>query len=308
LKRSFFAVILISLLILAVLSGFAEASQKVPVVVSIPPQKYFLEQIGKELVDVTVLIEPGADPHVFEPRPAQMVKLAKSRAYFAIGLTFENAILPRIRDLNPDMEFYDLSEGVFRYPMEAGHSEDDDHHNEGHHHGEDSETGLHKDPHIWNSPRNVSRIARNIAAALYELDPETGQKYRENCFAFLLELDKLDSELRTVFLGKEGSRFLVFHPAWGYFARDYGLVQVPVEIEGKEPKPADMAELINIARREKIKTVFTSPQFSERSSKILAKEIGASVIRIDPLAESWLENMEKVGSAIGKAVTASNDL
>lgn len=305
-KRSFFAGILMAILILAVLSGLAEALQKIPVVVSIPPQKYFLEQIGKDLVDVTVLIKPGADPHVFEPRPAQMVKLAKSRAYFTIGLTFENAILPRIRDLNPDLEFYDLSEGVFRYPLETGHSEDENHH-EDLHLGEESETGLHKDPHIWNSPRNVNRIARNIAAALSELDPENGQKYRENCFAFLIEVDKLDSELRIVFLGKEGSRFLVFHPAWGYFAREYGLVQVPVEIEGKEPKPADLADLIDIAGREKIKNVFTSPQFSERSSKILAQELGASVIRIDPLSENWLENMKQVGSAIGKAVTDKND-
>lgn len=301
-KRSFLAVILISLFLLASLSGLAEASQKIPVVVSIPPQKYFLEQIGKELVDVTVLIEPGADPHIFEPRPAQMVKLAKSRAYFAIGLTFENAILPRIRDLNPDLEVFDLSEGVFRYPMEAGHTE-----HEGHHHGEDSETGLQKDPHIWNSPRNVNRIARSIAAALSELDPENSQKYRDNCFAFLLKVDRVDMELRKIFLEKEGARLLVFHPAWGYFAREYGLVQVPVEIEGKEPKPADLAELINIARRENIRTVFTSPQFSERSSKILAQELGAEVTRIDPLAENWLENMKLVGYAIGKAVTGSNE-
>lgn len=301
-KRSFFAVILMSLLILADLSGLAKASQKIPVVVSIPPQKYFLEQIGKELVDVTVLIEPGVDPHVFEPRPTQMLKLAKSRAYFAIGLPFENAILPRIMELNPDLEVYDLSEGIFRYPMEQGHSEASHHP-----HDEDSETGLHKDPHIWNSPRNVNRIARNLAAAMSELDPENSQIYRDNCFTFLIEVDKLDMGLRKIFLKKEGSRFLVFHPAWGYFAREYGLVQVPVEIEGKEPKPADLAELINLARRENIRTVFTSPQFSERSSKILAQELGADVIRIDPLAENWLENMKLVGSAIGKAVTGSND-
>lgn len=303
-RKFVFTVILVltSFCVLFDLSGLAEASQKMPVVVSIPPQKYFLEQIGKELVDVTMLIEPGADPHLFELRPAQMVKLAKSRAYFAIGLTFENAILPRIRDLNSDLEVYDLTEGIFRYPMETGHSEDEDHS-----HHEDSGEGFQKDPHIWNSPRNVNRIARNIATVLSELDPENSQIYRDNCFTFLIEVDKLDMGLRKIFLEKEGSGFLVFHPAWGYFAREYGLVQVPVEIEGKEPKPADLAELIDLARRENIKTVFTSPQFSERSARILAQELGASVIRIDPLAENWLENMKQVGSAIGKAVTDKND-
>lgn len=274
------------------------ASRKLPVVVSILPEKYLVERVGGDLVDVDVLIQPGADPHLFEPKPSQMKVLARAKIFFALGLPFEGSLLPRLKTLNPDLNLVHVDEGIFIYPMETrsgihGHERSEKENNGSQH--------LPGDTHIWNSPGNVNRIVRNVTSALVRLDPLNRDTYLDNCFSFLLEVDEIDCSLREMLLEKRGSKFLVFHPAWGYFAREYGLVQVPVEIEGKEAKPSDIQALIEVARKDKIEVVLVSPQFSDKSAQILAREINGRVVKIDPLAENWIENMKKAGQIIREA-------
>ncbi|MEW6667424.1 MAG: zinc ABC transporter substrate-binding protein [Thermodesulfobacteriota bacterium] len=254
----------------------------VPVFVSILPQRYFLQKIGGARLQVSVLVPPGAEYHTYEPKPTQMAALSKARLYFAIGAPFEAAWLPRFTSVNPAMRIVHTDEGIERIPMET-HD----------HHGEDNHPEGEQDPHTWLSPPNVKIMARNIAAALREADPAHRAEYDENGRRFIREIDELDAELRGIFAGSKGLRFMVFHPAWGYFARAYGLKQVPVEIEGKEPKPAQLKALIEEARKGGIKVIFVQPQFSTRSAETIAKAIGGQVVLADPLHPDWAGNLRE---------------
>jgi zinc transport system substrate-binding protein len=147
----------------------------------------------------------------------------------------------------------------------------------------------------------VKTQARHIAAALAAVDSAHRARYEENLTAFLEEIDALDGELRSLFAASPGARFMVFHPSWGYFARAYGLEQVPIEIEGKEPKPAQLKALIQHAREHGIKVVFVQPQFSAKSAELVARDIGGRVAAVDPLAGNWAENLRAVGRTFKSA-------
>ncbi|RPJ74752.1 MAG: cation ABC transporter substrate-binding protein, partial [Desulfobacteraceae bacterium] len=157
------------------------------------------------------------------------------------------------------------------------------------------EQGQGPDPHVWLSPPLVKIQAGHIAEALAAVDSANRTRYEENLAGFLREIDALDAELRAMFVGSPGARFMVFHPSWGYFAKAYGLEQVPIEIEGKDPKPAQLIELIHSARGQGIRVVFVQPQFSAKSAEMVAREIGGQVVAADPLAENWAENLREVG-------------
>lgn len=268
----------------------ASATDKVGVFVSIVPQKFFVEQIGKDLVDVWVMVEPGASPAIYEPKPAQMATISKARIYFSIGVPFEKAWLKKIASANPEIMIVHTEHGIQKMPMAAHHhDEGKDHEKEHHDHGV-------LDPHVWLSPPLVMVQARNILMALQEVDPAHYSDYEANYKAFIAMLVDLDGELRNIFAGKQGLQFMVFHPAWGYFAHAYRLKQVPIEIEGKEPKPSQLKELIKHARGQKIKVVFVQPQFSSKSAEQVAKEIGGQVAFVDPLALNWAKNLREVAT------------
>ena len=177
---------------------------------------------------------------------------------------------------------------------------DEEHHGHTDEHGHDHDHGG-SDPHVWNGVREAGIIAENILNALTELDPGGEEYYLQNFQTFKTRLDKLDSELRELFRGKEGTAFLVFHPAWGYLAREYGLDEVAIESEGKEPKASDLAALISSAKKKGIKTILISPQFSRRTAEIIAGNIGANVETVDPLAEEWEENIRTAAHTIAAA-------
>jgi len=268
----------------------ASAIEKIGVFVSIVPQKFFVEQIGKDLVDVQVMVAPGANPHIYEPKPAQMAAISRAKIYFAIDVTFEEIWLKRFASANPKMRIVHTEHGIQKMPMAAHHhDEEKDHQKERHDHGV-------LDPHVWLSPPLVMVQARNILTALQEVDPAHHAVYEANYKAFITMLVNLDGELRSIFSGKQGLQFMVFHPAWGYFAHAYGLKQVPIEIEGKEPKPAQLKKLIDHAREHQIKVVFVQPQFSSKSAEQMAKEIGGQVAFVDPLALNWAENLREVAT------------
>lgn len=273
------------------------AAGAVSVFVSIAPQKYFVQQIGKQLVDVQVMVPPGADPHTYEPRPRQMVALSTAALYFAIGIEFESARLDKIAAANPRMAVVHTDAGIRRIAMTAGH------HGKAHHHGEeDRHGGDGLDPHIWLSPPLVRQQAVSIRDALKRVDPGNAAAYDAHCREFTARIDRLDVRFRTMFEGKRGLRFMVFHPSWGYFAHSYGLEQVPIEVEGKRPKPAQLAALIERAREKGIRVIFVQPQFSRKSADLIAREIGGRVVFADPLAEDWAANLQAVADEFQAAL------
>jgi zinc transport system substrate-binding protein len=260
--------------------------------VSIQPQKYFVERIGGDAVDVKVMVAPGAHPAVYEPSPRQMAALSRADLYFAAGVPFEDAWLKKIRAANPDLKIVHTDAWIQKQPIDRNGSTEADH---GHDHG-------NKDPHIWLSPPLVMIQARHILAALSRTDPENADTYEANGQKFISELAQLDTRLRQMFAQHSGGRrFLVFHPSWSYFADAYGLEQIPVEISGKAPKAAELQRLITLARKNDIQTVLIQPQVSSKSAETIARAIDGQVVSADPLAENWPENLVEVAGKILEA-------
>ncbi len=266
-------------------------ASSVGVFVSIAPQKYFARKIGGTLVNVSVLVPSGADPHTYEPKPRQMVELSKSALYFAVGVDFEKAWLKKIAATHPRMRIIHTDEGIAKIPMSDPHRHDGNIHR---HDKKEQPLAGAPDPHVWLAPAPVKVQAAHILKALIEADPKNRLPYTAGYDAFLKELDTLDGELKALFAGRKGEQFMVFHPAWGYFAEAYGLQQVPVEVEGREPKAAQLQSLIRRARERGVKVIFVQPQLSAKSAEMVAREIGGAVVRVDPLAENWDANMREV--------------
>lgn len=271
--------------------GAKNAAAPLRVAVSVPPQKYFVERIVGDLVQVTIMVKPGTEPHTYEPKPADLQELSEAAAYFTIGLPFESMWMNRFRSAAPHMEVVDTVAGIERIPLpEYTHDEETDGH------GDDE-----LDTHIWTSPTLVKLQAEIIAATLTRLDPAHGAVYEQNLTAFLSDIEQLEADIRSTLAGHEGAKFIVYHPAWGYFARDFGLIQIPVEIEGREPSAAALAALIRETREEGIAVIFVQPEFSARAAETLAREIGGSVVPISPLEEDWLANMRRVADSLAAA-------
>lgn len=267
-----------------------DESAPLQITVSIEPQAYFVERIAGERADITVMIPPGANPHTYEPRPEQMRALARSHAYFLIGVGFEDVWIERIRDANPDMLVVDTAAGIERLPMEA-HGHDD----------EEQDEGI-LDPHIWLSPRLVQIQAEHIYQALVELDPEHEAEYAANLQAFLADIEALDAEIRHTLENVSQRKFIVFHPSWAYFATDYGLEQIPIEVGGTEPSAADLAKVISLAQEEGIRVILAQPEFSTQAAETIAAEIGGRVQLVSPLARDWLENMRTVAQTFAEVL------
>ncbi len=268
------------------------AADRIPVSVSVLPQKYFVQQIGRELVTVRVMVQPGASPATYEPKPRQMADLARTKIYFAIGVPFEKKWLHKFAATNPKMKVIHTDDGVQKLAMMAHQHENGDHEKGAHEKDLREKGGL--DPHIWLSPPLVKTHARAILLALQEADPAHARIYDTNFTEFEAQISQLDADLKKIFADKSGLQFMVFHPSWGYFAHAYGLKQVPIEIEGKDPKPAQLKELIEYARESKIRVIFVQPQFSTKSAQLVAREIGGQVVFADPLAYDWLVNLREV--------------
>lgn len=260
--------------------------------VSIAPQKYFAQKIGGDLVSVSVLVPAGADPHTYEPKPKQMAELSKSAVYFAVGIDFEKAWLKKIAAINPKMRIVRTDDGIAKIAITVQHPDQESLHGYAkagrrHHAGS-------LDPHVWLSPSLVKIQAEHILNALIAIDQKNQLRYKANYVAFVGEIDALDAELKNAFSGRKGEQFMVFHPSWGYFAEAYGLKQIPIEIEGKDPKPAQLQMLIRHARERSIKVVFVQPQFSAKNAEMVSREIGGQVVSVDPLAENWAGNLREV--------------
>jgi len=295
------------------------ADGNLTVTVSVLPQQYFVERIGGEHVAVNVMVAPGDSPHSYEPKPEQMTSLSESAAYFSIGVDFENAWLDKIASANEDMLMVDLIANVERMPMEA-HEHGDEHgeEHEGEHeegHEEEQEEGHAEehvdeheheegnlDPHVWTSPQLVKIMSQTIYETLADLDPKHEDEYKANLDTFIAEIETLEGDIAGSLAAYEGKKFFVFHPSWGYFARDFGLEQVPIEIGGTEPSASELAALIEQAKAEGAKVIFVQPEFSTRSAETIASEIGGSVVLISPLDPDWMNNLRKVAVAFSSVL------
>jgi zinc transport system substrate-binding protein len=276
------------------------SSDKPVVAVSILPQAEFVEKIAGEQVRVLVMVPQGADPHTYEITSGQLRDLSKAEMYVKVGsgMDFENVWMDRLIAQNTNMLIVDSSRGIELRTMEAdSHDEelDADDYNE-------TNTSGAKDPHIWTSPQEAKIMVDNIYEGLIQIDPDNQELYMQNRDAYIAELDAADSMIKETLAGKEGSSFIVYHPSWGYFAEDYGLDQVSVEMEGKEPSAKDMQRLVDTAKEKNITVIFVQPGFSATSSKAIASEINAEVIAVDPLAKDYIDNLAKVSEAFEKGL------
>ena len=290
-----FRLISILIILLSLLFGACQAqpaqSEKPQVFVSIPPQKYFVERIAGDTVDVQIMVEPGAEPHTYEPKPAQMTALAGADLYFSIGDSFEDTWLARIEDTNPDLVIIDTAEDITKRHLEEHHHDGEEEHTD-----EEEEGGL--DPHIWLSLRLVAVQAQHIFDALLALNPEMESTYTANLNAFISDINTMDEKFTVSFENVNRRSFMVYHPSWGYFADDYGLEQISVEIGGTEPSPSELATIIEEAKAHDIHIIFAQPEFNTRFANSIAEQIDGQVLLISPLEENWMENMETMGQAL----------
>lgn len=266
-----------------------ENGQKQKIIVTILPLAFFVENIGKERVDVSVMIPPGGNPHTYEPTPRQLRELSLAGLYVKVGtaLEFERAWMDKLISLNKKMLVCDSSRGLHLIEMDQDHGDGGE---KNHHQGR-------YDPHVWLSPVNAVAMVINIRNCLIRIDPEKERLYTENAKRLISRLKELDQELKEKFSSLEKRSFLVFHPAWGYFARDYGLEEINVEHAAKEPTAGQIIRVIKRAREDRIRVVFVSPQFNKKSAEVIAKEIGGRVEFLDPLAEDYFKNLRRAADA-----------
>ncbi len=258
------------------------------VVVSIPPQAFLVERLAPAGTSIVVLVGPGQSPETYDPTPAQMTELANADMYFRIGLPFEDRLLEKLSTIAPNLALVDTREGIELRHIE-GHT-----HAEG---GEDHAAGQ-LDPHIWLAPRLFRVQAVTVADGLKRLLPDSAAAIEQNLSDLLAELDELDTDLTEMLRPFAGQTFYVFHPAFGYFADAYGLRQVPIETGGKEPAPQQLATLMENARASGARIIFVQPEFATAGAEAVARQIGATVVPLDPLSRDYIANLRGIAAGI----------
>jgi zinc transport system substrate-binding protein len=264
----------------SIASAPSNASHRINVSATIAPLGEFVKAVGGEKVDVILVVPPGAEPHTFEPTPSLMMDMAKTDLYVMNGAGLE-FWMDKLLEANKRMTVVDSSQGA----VLLQESEDE------------------MDPHIWLSLRNAVIQVNNICSGLILVDPKNKDYYIKNRDDYLQKLDALDVELNRTFAGKMNKIFIVHHPAWTYFARDYGLIQVPLMENEKEPGPKYLGEVIELAKKNNITTIFVEPEFNPKSAEVIAREMNARIVTIDPLAGNYLENIRNASREIAQSQT-----
>ena len=274
---------------LFVLLSIPSSYAKMNVVVSIPPQQSYVEEIGKDLVDITLLAPIGTNPNFYEPKVSQMISVQKANVYFTIGGNFEKAWLPKIRDQNKDMQIVDSSLGITRIDMKFNKKNKII----------SSIDKPRKDVHIWTIPKNIAIIGKNIYETLIRLDSKNKKQYKKNYEEFLKKVRMTDKSIKDILKNVDNNtKFMVFHPAWGYFSKEYNLEQIPIEVEGKEPKARELQKMIEKGRKHKIKVILTQAEFSTKGASLIANELNIKVIEISPINPNWSENLINLANII----------
>ncbi|HNR44091.1 MAG TPA: zinc ABC transporter substrate-binding protein [Methanofastidiosum sp.] len=266
-----------------------DSDEKIIVYATISPQKEMIEAVGGEKVKVNIIVPEGGDPHVADLKPSQLADMSKAKIYVMVGsgIEFEVKSMGKIKDLNKNMIVVDSSKGIELIEIGA-------HQDEGVH--VDEEGG--NDPHIWTSLRNGKIMVQNIYEGLIAVDPNNKEYYLKNREDYIEKLDEADNYIINELKDMDNRSFMIFHPSWGYFAKDYNLNQIAIEVEGKEPTLQSLAHTIEEAKEENIKVIFVSPGFSSKAAEIITKEIGGKTEVIDPLTENYIENLKITANKI----------
>ncbi len=253
----------------------APLAAKLEVLVSIPPLKYFVDEIGGDLVEVTSIVPAGAGPHTYQPTPRQVNQASSANIWIPIGEGFEQQIRQALRATNPHLTIVNIRK---RVPLIYW--------------------GRTADPHIWLSPRRAKIFSNTIAQALINHLPEHKAEIRANLYRLESKLDTLDKELQTMLKPCRGETILVSHPAFGYFCADYGLHQLSIEFDGKDPSPRQLASTLSQARALEIKNVIIDKAFRAKGAKLVAENLDLPTCTINPLAEDYIENLLTLGRCI----------
>lgn len=267
--------------------GYAE--EKPFVIVSVAPHKFFVERIANGSVDVILMVPAGASSHSYEPTPKQMVNAGKAQMWFLLGEPFETKAIKALKSYNSNLELVDMRQNLSLLS---------DHCHHGHHHHHHDHC---KDPHIWLSPKMAKIQAQTIAAALIQKYPANQEMYQKNLTLFLSELDQLDKNIQMLLSPLKNRAFLVSHPAYAYFARDYDLTQLSIEFEGKDPTPKQLDSILRAAKNNRIQTIFTQYQYSNKAARLVAKELGAKIVDLDPYSEDYLNAMMKIAQSFAES-------
>jgi zinc transport system substrate-binding protein len=262
------------------------------ITVSIAPFKYFVEEIAGNDFIVNVMVPAGSNPHIYEPFPEQINKLRRSVAYISNGyLGFEMTWLDRFYETNKTMKKLSLGDKID--PLVSDHR----------HEGEHVEGA---DPHYWVSPKCALIMASSVKEFLCQLNPLQKQKYESNYQTLVSEIQKIDKKAQDSFSDIQSRSFMIYHPNLGYLARDYGLEEIPVEYDGKEPTPLRMKDLIDRARKERLKTIFVQKEYDTKNARAIANEIGAEIKIIDPLSEEWQKAIIDIIDAVHNSLIESS--
>ena len=279
------------ILMLGCFSCTNKVQQERIITVTIEPQRYFADQLVDSLFQIGSMVPPGTSPETYDPTPQQMVQLSQSMAYFCIGnIGYEIVWLDRLKKNHPNTRFFDNSEGILSILSEH------DHHNHNHNHAHNSECNI--DPHTWTSPKEALIIVENMCQALLEIDPENAEVYRSNGENLKEHIRKTDQIIQSYLSHSSQKAFIIYHPALTYFARDYGLTQYAIEMDGKEPSPDQIRKIIETAKAENIRTVFIQQEFDRKNAEIIAKEIDCKLVVINPLSYHWTEEIIRIAKAL----------
>lgn len=288
------------LYLLLILCLFVSCKQKAPagdqpvISVTIEPQRYFAEKICGDKFAIHTVVPVGQSPETYDPTSQQMVKIGESLAYFQIGpIGFEQVWIERIRQNNPSLAFFDLSQGMHFIEGEAHvHSEACEEEGHDHHHHEGA------DPHIWSSMEGARGIIRNILDAFITLDAGNEEFYRANYNELLAEIDATEQTIAALLEPLQSRTFIIYHPALTYFADEFHLTQLCIEMDGKEPSPAQLKELVDTASSHNVQVVFIQEEFDQKNAELIASETRCRLVRINPLAYDWSKEMIHIAESL----------
>jgi len=258
---------------------------KIGVAVSIGPEVEFVKAVGGDKVKVALMVPSGSDPHTYEPLPSQLAQVSNAKMYAEVGtpVEFETNYMDKIKSANPDMLIVNSSNGIQLMPNTA----------------ENEASTI--DPHVWTDPKNAKIMVENIYNGLVQVDPSDEAYFKKNRDKYLQQLDELDKNTTEILKGKHSTPILIFHPAFSYYCKDYNLTMVAAMVNDEEPSPQRIAMLVNTAKQNNIKTVFTEPQYDSKYMQSVASQTGSQVLYVNDLDENYIQNMENVAKAFSQA-------
>ena len=277
-------------------------NNQIRIFVSILPQKYFVQEITPDNIEIEVMVKPGQSPATYEPTPKQMAKLSDAEIYFSIGVPFEKSFLPKLEEINPNLQIIHTDKNIKKRQMDSFYkikkrfTDQIKESRYSHKHRDKA------DPHIWLSPKLVKRQIQTMEAAIIDENIFSKSKIKEKTQNFINKLTELQQYADQKLQNLDKKRFLVFHPSWGYLADEFELIQIPIQIEGKSPTTKELSTIIDFAKKEDIKVIFVQKQFSSQEAQVVANEIGGKVIRIDPLSVDYIKNLKKIIDIFNKTL------